>query len=548
MSNPPTAGPGACPGQKVALVTGATPGGIGGALAIQLHKAGFFVVCALRRPSVAESILQPGLVAVALDVASSASVTSAAKEVSSLTDGRLDLLINNAGVATHLPALDLDVDGMVNDMFNVNVLGVMRMVKAFSPLLINSKGTVVNIGSVAPLVPLPFSTAYNATKAALHAYGDGLRMELALFGVKVITIITGGVKSNIVGPSSTSNADQIAAERRLHLNRFPIANFFAMPNLSASTRPRSEAQMAQKRRGDRIKHQANRAENKLRMQKMEEDIAFLRASMTDVLAQLRSASLGSSGPPCHVPSPMALAYHHPVQVSTNPFGTLGVEWDAVSPFSCASATRVGTPVVPPGLLFGCRCGIPHQDQSYCAEYASFSVLYQPHVTLLQQPCLDPAHLPRTPSLENLLLNTNYDNPLSSCLGRILRCFEAPNIETLFGVHLLVYRFLKWRLYPSIETLRDVPTWLRPTKVQESCPHPVCIDYIPWPSLRDYLCLHQNQDLRHTTQMGPQGGVTIDKEFEAIATDITKWSMGSPWIETFPHLIQHVTCETRNLEA
>lgn len=169
-------------GQKVALVTGAGAGGIGGALALELHSAGYFVICAVRRPSSASELLRPGIVAIELDVSSTESVSAAANKVSSLTNDKLHVLVNNAGSATHRPALDLDVDGVVASMFDVNVLGVMRMVKAFSDLLINAKGCVVNIGSIAPIVPLVYSSAYNATKAALHAYGDALRMELKPLG------------------------------------------------------------------------------------------------------------------------------------------------------------------------------------------------------------------------------------------------------------------------------------------------------------------------------------------------------------------------------
>ncbi|KAG5982190.1 hypothetical protein E4U55_002208 [Claviceps digitariae] len=184
-------------GRKTALVTGSGIGGIGGSLATELHNAGYFVFCAVRQTSAIRDLLQPEMVAIELDVQSTESVAAAVKTVSAMSNGRLDVLVNNAGFATHRPALDLDVDGIVAAMFDVNVLGVMRMVKAFSDLLINAKGCIVNIGSVAPIMPLAYSSAYNATKAALHAYGDSLYMELKPLGVDVLTIITGAVKSNL---------------------------------------------------------------------------------------------------------------------------------------------------------------------------------------------------------------------------------------------------------------------------------------------------------------------------------------------------------------
>lgn len=73
----------------------------------------------------------------------------------------------------------------------------MRITQEFSPLLVQSKGTIINIGSVAAVMPYVFGSVYNASKAALHAYSDTLRIELAPYDVKVMVAITGGVQSNI---------------------------------------------------------------------------------------------------------------------------------------------------------------------------------------------------------------------------------------------------------------------------------------------------------------------------------------------------------------
>jgi len=74
---------------------------------------------------------------------------------------------------------------------------VMRMCQEFAPLLIEAKGTIVQIGSLAGVMPYVFGSTYNASKAALHAYSNTLRVELAPLGVKVVTIVTGGIQSNI---------------------------------------------------------------------------------------------------------------------------------------------------------------------------------------------------------------------------------------------------------------------------------------------------------------------------------------------------------------
>lgn len=79
----------------------------------------------------------------------------------------------------------------------------MHICATFSPLLIRSRGTLVQIGSLAGIIPYVFGSVYNASKAALHSYSDTLRVELAPFGVKVITVYTGGVKSNIARTERT---------------------------------------------------------------------------------------------------------------------------------------------------------------------------------------------------------------------------------------------------------------------------------------------------------------------------------------------------------
>ena len=73
----------------------------------------------------------------------------------------------------------------------------MLICQAFSPLLIASKGTIIQIGSLAAVMPYVFGSVYNASKAALHAYSDTLRVELKPYDVKVLVVVTGGVQSNI---------------------------------------------------------------------------------------------------------------------------------------------------------------------------------------------------------------------------------------------------------------------------------------------------------------------------------------------------------------
>jgi len=131
-------------------------------------------------------------------------VRAARDEVARLTGGKLDILVNNAGLGIPTPATDLEIDTVVKAMFEVNVYGVMRMVQEFVHLLIAAEGTIVNIGSVAAVMPYVFGSAYNATKGALHSYGDTLRVEMKPFNVKVMTIVTGGVATNIARHTHTT--------------------------------------------------------------------------------------------------------------------------------------------------------------------------------------------------------------------------------------------------------------------------------------------------------------------------------------------------------
>ena len=99
----------------------------------------------------------------------------------------------------------------VRSLFETNVFAVMQICKEFAPLLIQAKGTIVNIGSIAAHMPYAFGSAYNASKAALHSFSDTLRVELSPFEVKVLVVNTGGVKSNIARVRRHLPADSLYA-------------------------------------------------------------------------------------------------------------------------------------------------------------------------------------------------------------------------------------------------------------------------------------------------------------------------------------------------
>ena len=118
------------------------------------------------------------------------------RHISEQVNGSLDYLVNNAGRNYTISALDVGIPE-VEATFEPNIFSVTQLCQAFAPILIQAKGTIIQICSVAAATPYAFGSAYNASKAALHAYSDTLRNDLTPFGDNVIVVVTGGVKSNI---------------------------------------------------------------------------------------------------------------------------------------------------------------------------------------------------------------------------------------------------------------------------------------------------------------------------------------------------------------
>ena len=95
-----------------------------------------------------------------------------------------------------MPALDVDLD-TAKSVFDTNFFAIVRLTQALGPLIVEAQGTIVMIGSLGAIMPYVFGSVYNASKAALLAYSNTLRVEMAPLGVKVITVVAGGVKSRL---------------------------------------------------------------------------------------------------------------------------------------------------------------------------------------------------------------------------------------------------------------------------------------------------------------------------------------------------------------
>jgi NAD(P)-dependent dehydrogenase (short-subunit alcohol dehydrogenase family) len=178
------------------VVTGASTG-IGEATARHLRSLGFDVFAGVRKDVDADRAREAGLHPLVLDVTDAASISRAREEVEGALDGNaLAGLVNNAGIAVSGPLEFLPVDELRRQL-DVNVVGQVAVTQAFLPLLRRSGGRVVNISSIGGRVALPLLGPYAASKFALEAVSDSLRRELRPFGIEVVVIEPGGIKTPI---------------------------------------------------------------------------------------------------------------------------------------------------------------------------------------------------------------------------------------------------------------------------------------------------------------------------------------------------------------
>jgi NADP-dependent 3-hydroxy acid dehydrogenase YdfG len=183
--------------QKLAVVTGASSG-IGAATARRLVGEGFHVVAAARRADRLDALVKEigTATAVRCDVTDDASVAQLAEVVAGL-DGTLTLLVNNAGGAR---GMDPVASGSVDDwqwMYDVNVLGTLRVTKALLPALeASGQGTVVTIGSTAAFTVYEGGGGYTAAKHAQTALVGSLRLEIVGKPVRVVEIDPGMVRTD----------------------------------------------------------------------------------------------------------------------------------------------------------------------------------------------------------------------------------------------------------------------------------------------------------------------------------------------------------------
>ncbi|HWI64869.1 MAG TPA: SDR family oxidoreductase [Symbiobacteriaceae bacterium] len=177
--------------EKIVLITGCSTG-IGRATAKMLAEAGYKVVATARRVESLEGLAVARKLP--LDVEQTESVAHAIDTVIA-EFGQIDVLINNAGYG-QFGALEEVSDELLHRVFEVNVHGPMRLVRAVAPhMRRRGEGAIINLSSVAGRIAIPMMGAYCGTKFAVEAMSDALRGELGLFGIHVVLIEPGAIRT-----------------------------------------------------------------------------------------------------------------------------------------------------------------------------------------------------------------------------------------------------------------------------------------------------------------------------------------------------------------
>ena len=203
----------------IVFITGCSSG-IGAALAEEFHRRGLRVIATARRVESLSALADKGVRTLALDVDDAGSIAATMLAVER-EFGRIDLLINNAGFGQFGAVVDVGLDEM-RRQFDTNVFAPVVVSRAALPLLRRSAhARIANVGSISGIVTTPFSGVYCASKAALHALSEALRMELAPFGVRVVIVQPGGITSNF-GHAGEAHASLPAGSLYKPIERFVL--------------------------------------------------------------------------------------------------------------------------------------------------------------------------------------------------------------------------------------------------------------------------------------------------------------------------------------
>ncbi|MGO9079103.1 MAG: oxidoreductase [Streptosporangiaceae bacterium] len=181
------------PASPVALVTGASSG-IGAQAAVRLRERGFTVWAAARRTERMQSLAERGISVLAMDLTDDESVTAGVQQVLAAS-GRIDVLVNNAGYGSYGAVEDVPL-AEARRQFDVNVFGLARLIQLVVPTMREQRsGRIINVSSIGGKIYEPLGAWYHATKFAVEGLSDSLRIELRPFGIDVVLIEPGPIRT-----------------------------------------------------------------------------------------------------------------------------------------------------------------------------------------------------------------------------------------------------------------------------------------------------------------------------------------------------------------
>lgn len=227
--------------QPVVLITGCSTG-IGRATAQLLAEKGWRVFASARQLGTVTNLTSERITPLRLDVTDEASMNAAVQEVLAKAR-RIDALVNNAGYAQAGPMEELNMDE-IRRQFETNTFGALRLAQLVLPTMrAQGAGRVVNVSTMGGRVVIPFIGSYNASKFAMEAMSDALRMETRPFGVRVVLIEPGGVRTNF-NAAANQGAQQHIVNTNSPYNRFfvPMTRFIDQAEGMSST-PESVAKV-----------------------------------------------------------------------------------------------------------------------------------------------------------------------------------------------------------------------------------------------------------------------------------------------------------------
>jgi NAD(P)-dependent dehydrogenase (short-subunit alcohol dehydrogenase family) len=178
---------------RVALVTGGSSG-IGERTAIRLTEAGFTTYAVARRVDRMEGLQQAGVTTFAMDVTDDASMGAGIERILG-EHGRVDVLVNNAGYGSYGAVENVSIDEG-RRQFEVNVFGLARLIQLVTPgMREHRSGRIVNVSSIGGKFYEPMGAWYHATKFAVEGFSDSLRLELAPYGIRVVIVEPGPIRT-----------------------------------------------------------------------------------------------------------------------------------------------------------------------------------------------------------------------------------------------------------------------------------------------------------------------------------------------------------------